>query len=68
MYLSRKYTSAAYSEIGRYYGDRNHSTVISANRRVKSWLAGERAIGGNGGRAMRVNEAIAAVENLLRIG
>ena len=34
MYLARKHIGAAYSEIGRYFGDRNHSTVISAEKKV----------------------------------
>jgi chromosomal replication initiator protein len=38
MYLSRQLTQAAYSEIGQYFGDRNHSTVVSAEKRVRSWL------------------------------
>ena len=36
MYLARKHTGAAYSEIGRFFGDRNHSTVISADKKVRS--------------------------------
>lgn len=39
MYLARKYTGAAYGEIGRYFGGRNHSTVLAAERKVRSWLA-----------------------------
>jgi chromosomal replication initiator protein len=38
MYLARKHTRAAYSEIGRFFGGRNHSTVISAERKVTTWL------------------------------
>lgn len=68
MYLSREHTTAAFSEIGRYYGDRNHSTVIAAHRRVGEWLQGERTLGGRGPKGMKVREAIAAVESLLRIG
>lgn len=68
MYLSREHTTAAFSEIGRYYGDRNHSTVIAAHRRVEEWLQGERTLGGRGPKGMKVKEAIAAVESLLRIG
>lgn len=68
MYLSREHTTAAFSEIGRYYGDRNHSTVIAAHRRVEQWLEGDRPLGGRGPKNMKVQEAIAAVENLLRIG
>ncbi|QDV32178.1 chromosomal replication initiator protein DnaA [Tautonia plasticadhaerens] len=41
MYLARKHTGAAYSEIGRYFGGRNHSTVISAEKKVRCWLADE---------------------------
>jgi chromosomal replication initiator protein len=41
MYLARKHTGAAYSEIGRYFGGRNHSTVISAEKKVLGWLRNE---------------------------
>lgn len=68
MYLSRQHTTAAFSEIGRYYGDRNHSTVIAAHRRVEDWLKNGQSVGGRGPKNMKVQEAIAAVENLLRIG
>jgi len=68
MYLSREHTTAAFSEIGRYYGDRNHSTVIAAHRRVEQWLEGDQTLGGRGPKNLKVQEAISAVENLLRIG
>jgi len=42
MYLGRKHTGAAYSEIGRHFGGRNHSTVISAEKKVLGWLKDER--------------------------
>ena len=38
MYLSRRLTQAAFSEIGSYFGGRNHSTVMSATKRVEDWL------------------------------
>ncbi|HZW31064.1 MAG TPA: chromosomal replication initiator protein DnaA [Isosphaeraceae bacterium] len=41
MHLARKHTGAAYSEIGRYFGGRNHSTVISAEKKVLGWLRDE---------------------------
>jgi len=41
MYLARKHTGAAYSEIGRFFGGRNHSTVISAEKKVAGWLKDE---------------------------
>jgi chromosomal replication initiator protein len=41
MHLARKHTGAAFSEIGRYFGGRNHSTVISADKKVQGWLRDE---------------------------
>ena len=41
MYLARKHTGAAYSEIGRFFGGRNHSTVISAEKKVLGWIKDE---------------------------
>ncbi len=38
MFLARKYTPAAYQEIGEYFGNRRHSTVISAEKTVAAWL------------------------------
>jgi chromosomal replication initiator protein len=38
MWLARKYTRAALSEIGDYFGRRSHSTVVSAQKRVEGWL------------------------------
>ena len=38
MFLARKYTPAAYQEIGEYFGNRRHSTVISAEKTVSAWL------------------------------
>src|SRR5262249_24481096 len=33
LYLARKHTRAAYSEIGEYFGGRNHSTVITSKKK-----------------------------------
>jgi len=38
MWLARKFTRAAFSEIGEYFGRRSHSTVISAQKKVDHWL------------------------------
>jgi chromosomal replication initiator protein len=38
MYLARRHTRSAYSEIGRHFGGRNHATVIAAERKVTGWL------------------------------
>jgi len=39
MFLARKLTQAPYSEIGQYFGGRNHSTVMSAQHTVQRWMA-----------------------------
>lgn len=44
MYLARKHTQAAYSEIGRFFGRRNHCTALSAEKKVSSWLGTERIL------------------------
>ncbi len=44
MFLARKHTQAAYSEIGQYFGGRNHSTVMSAEQKVTTWLSSESSI------------------------
>lgn len=38
MFLARKLTQSAYTEIGQHFGGRNHSTVMSAERKVHQWL------------------------------
>jgi len=38
MWLARKYTRSALSEIGKYFGNRSHSTVVSAQKKVDQWL------------------------------
>jgi chromosomal replication initiator protein len=38
MWLARKYTRAALAEIGEFFGNRTHTTVISANKKVGQWL------------------------------
>jgi chromosomal replication initiator protein len=38
MYLARKHTTATYTEIGRYFGNRTHSTVVAAEKKVRLWL------------------------------
>ncbi|MFN0052925.1 MAG: DnaA ATPase domain-containing protein [Planctomycetales bacterium] len=38
MFLARRHTRSAYSEIGSYFGGRNHATVIAAERKVAQEL------------------------------
>lgn len=35
MYLARRLTTCAYSEIGLHFGNRNHSTVMAAEKKVR---------------------------------
>ncbi|HUG90291.1 MAG TPA: chromosomal replication initiator protein DnaA [Planctomycetaceae bacterium] len=44
MYLMRKHTHAAYTEIGRYFGGRNHATVMSAEKKVRQWVESRASI------------------------
>ncbi|MEN6451302.1 MAG: DnaA/Hda family protein [Thermoguttaceae bacterium] len=44
MWLARKHTRAALSEIGQYFGRRSHSTVVSAQKRVDGWMAAGRTL------------------------
>lgn len=39
MFMSRKLTNSAYREIGLYFGNRDHSTVVAAEKRVNEWIA-----------------------------
>ena len=66
MFLARKYTPAAYKEIGEYFGRRRHSTVISAEKTVESWLDDNSTI--EAGRGMTVRDAIRQVESQLQVG
>ncbi|MDR2345667.1 MAG: hypothetical protein LBE18_06340 [Planctomycetaceae bacterium] len=38
MWLARKYTRFALSEIGRFFGERSHSTVVTAQKKVDQWI------------------------------
>ncbi len=38
MWLARKLTRAALTEIGSYFGGRSHSTVLSAQKKVNQWM------------------------------
>ena len=67
MYLSRQLTSSAYSQIATHFGGRSHSTAISAENNVKSWLASGKSIG-RGAAAISVREAIDRIEGLMRSG
>lgn len=67
MWLARRYTRAALSEIGAYFGRRSHSTVVSAQRKFDRLIgdSGEVRIGDA---PCRVEDAVRRVELRLRTG
>jgi chromosomal replication initiator protein len=66
MFLARKYTRAALSEIGRVLGRRSHSTVVSGQHKVNEWLlAGKRVALGHS--QCTLEEAVRRVESHLRL-
>jgi chromosomal replication initiator protein len=44
MWLARKYTRSALSEIGQYFGNHSHSSVISAQRKIDQQICEDTAI------------------------
>ena len=67
MWLARKHTRAALAEIGKFFGRRSHSTVISAEKTVGKWVA-EHAELRLGGKNCEAEDAIRRVELKLRAG
>ncbi len=66
MFLARKHTAASYSDIGKHFGARNHSTAVAAEKKVRSWLDTDAELA-LGQRRLRVRELIERVErDLLR--
>jgi len=66
IFLARKHTAASYSEIGRFYGGRNHSTAVASEKKVRNWVAddGELHLGE---RTLRIRGVIELIErDLLR--
>ena len=67
MWLSREYTSNAYSEIGQFFGGRTHSTVIAAGKRVKGWIGDDKLIDLPVAQ-FSTREAIKRIESKLGVG
>ncbi len=67
MFLARKHTRSALSEIGHYFGHRTHSTVISAQKKVHGWMDQRAALQMSYGECS-VEDAIRRVEALLGAG
>jgi chromosomal replication initiator protein len=67
MWLARKHTRAALSEIGHFFGHRSHSTVVSAQKRVEGWMIAGRPLD-LAERPWPVDDAIRQVERRLAVG
>ena len=67
MWLARKHTRAALSEIGDFFGRRSHSTVISAQKRVDGWMASGQPLHLSE-RTWQIDDAIREVERQLLAG
>ncbi|QDT54303.1 Chromosomal replication initiator protein DnaA [Caulifigura coniformis] len=44
MFLARRLTQAAYTEIGAHFGGRNHSTVMSAERKISGLMKSKASV------------------------
>jgi chromosomal replication initiator protein len=64
MYLARKHTAASYAEIGGHFGGRNHSTVVAAEKKVRTWLDADAELA-LGERKARVREVVERAEREL---
>jgi chromosomal replication initiator protein len=64
VYLARKHTAATYTEVGRFFGGRNHSTAVAAEKKVRQWMEEDAALA-LGERQVRVRELIERVEREL---
>ncbi len=64
MYLARKHTAASYNAIGLHFGQRNHSTAVAAEKKVRQWLQ-DKAELSLGERRIAVRDVIERVEREL---
>ena len=67
MWLARKYTRAATTEISHFFGRKSHSTVISANKKVSRWMSDDTSLQ-LGHEACHIRDAVSRVEARLRSG
>jgi chromosomal replication initiator protein len=65
MYLARKHTSATYSEVGKHFGGRSHSTVVAGEKKVRQWLADNEALAMGGKRSVAVRDVLERIEREL---
>ncbi len=64
VFLARKHTASSYAEIGGWFGGRNHSTAVAAEKKVRQWLAADAELS-LGERRVRVREVVERAEREL---
>ncbi|QEG23491.1 DnaA ATPase domain-containing protein [Mariniblastus fucicola] len=67
MYLARRHTGAAFSEIGDHFGNRKHSTAIAADKKVAGWVESSENISLPNA-SYPADEVIRRIESILRVG
>jgi chromosomal replication initiator protein len=67
MWLARKHTRAALSEIGQYFGRRSHSTVVAAQKKINKLMESSAQLV-VGQRDCKLEEAIRRIEDNLLAG
>jgi chromosomal replication initiator protein len=61
-YLARKHTTASYSEVGKHFGGRSHSTIVAGEKKVRQWLTENQALTLGGQRPIAVRDLIERIE------
>ncbi|HVU89038.1 MAG TPA: chromosomal replication initiator protein DnaA [Pirellulales bacterium] len=67
MWLARKHTRAALAEIGEFFGQRSHTTVLSANKKIGQWMNDPQSVT-LADHTLTLAEAVRKVEERLRVG
>lgn len=67
MYLARAHTNSALSEIGDYFGNRSHSTVIAAQKKIASMISDNKELKFSSSN-YPVKDAIEQIRSKLRVG
>lgn len=65
VYLCRKHTAATYGEIAKHFGAKTHSTAVAAEKKVRAWLDGDKAVA-IGDRDWRAKELVDRIERELQ--
>ena len=67
MFLARRHTQAAYKEIGEFFGGRNHSTVVAAEKKIDTWLRSNSDVL-VGGRRWNLSDVVERLEQQILAG